>query len=75
MLLVEQNAEMALGLADRVYIIDHGSKFRDKSAGRGPLTASGCRTKLPPRVRSFAVGLAGGLSMQCPPWERLRRKA
>jgi len=25
MLLVEQNAEMALGLADRVYIIDHGT--------------------------------------------------
>ena len=25
MLLVEQNAKMALGLADRVYIIDHGT--------------------------------------------------
>jgi branched-chain amino acid transport system ATP-binding protein len=25
MLLVEQNAEMALQLADRVYIVDHGS--------------------------------------------------
>ena len=25
MLLVEQNAEMALQLADRVYIIDHGT--------------------------------------------------
>jgi branched-chain amino acid transport system ATP-binding protein len=25
MLLVEQNAEMALKLADRVYIVDHGS--------------------------------------------------
>ncbi len=34
MLLVEQNAEMALQLADRVYVIDHGTVVFDGHAGR-----------------------------------------
>ena len=32
MLLVEQNAEMALQLADRVYVIDHGTAVFDGTA-------------------------------------------
>jgi branched-chain amino acid transport system ATP-binding protein len=34
MLLVEQNAEMALALADRVYVIDHGTVVFEGSPGR-----------------------------------------
>ena len=34
MLLVEQNAEMALQLADRVYVIDHGSVVFEGTPGR-----------------------------------------
>jgi branched-chain amino acid transport system ATP-binding protein len=34
MLLVEQNAEMALQLADRVYVIDHGSVVFEGSPAR-----------------------------------------
>jgi len=33
MLLVEQNAEMALQLADRVYVIDHGTAVFDGTSG------------------------------------------
>ena len=48
MLLVEQNAEMALRLADRVYVIDHGtvvfegtpSAFAPTHKSRGPTSAS-----------------------------------
>jgi ABC-type multidrug transport system ATPase subunit len=34
MLLVEQNAEMALQLADRVYVIDHGTVVFDGTPAR-----------------------------------------
>ena len=34
MLLVEQNAEMALQLADRVYVIDHGAVVFEGTSGR-----------------------------------------
>jgi branched-chain amino acid transport system ATP-binding protein len=34
MLLVEQNAEMALQLADRVYVIDHGTVVFEGTPGR-----------------------------------------
>jgi len=34
MLLVEQNAEMALALADRVYVIDHGTVVFEGTPGR-----------------------------------------
>jgi len=33
MLLVEQNAEMALQLADRVYVVDHGTVVFEGSPG------------------------------------------
>jgi branched-chain amino acid transport system ATP-binding protein len=51
MLLVEQNAEMALQLADRVYVIDHGTVVFDG-------TPAGLRAD--PQVTATYLGVGGG---------------
>src|SRR5258706_15999422 len=57
MLLIEQNAEMALQLADRVYVIDHGTvvfegtpaRLREDRRSPPPISASAAEALSRPR--------------------------